>query len=78
MADPTPGSGRFRRGAVLVLVAAAILAVVLVALHFTNLSAARSDLDTATAKGPVVQVVEAGAAPAHRRRPHLPARRPKA
>jgi len=57
---------KFRRGAVLVLVAAAILAVVLVALHFTNLSAARGDLDTATAKGPVVQVVEAGAAPSQR------------
>ena len=66
MAEPNPGSGRFRRGAVLALVAAAILAVVLVALHFTNLSAARSDLDTATAKGPVVQVVEAGAAPSQR------------
>jgi len=66
MAEPNPGSGHFRRGAVLVLVAAAILAVVLVTLHFTNLSAARSDLGQATAKGPVVQVVEAGAAPSQR------------
>jgi RND family efflux transporter MFP subunit len=64
MAEPNPG--RFRRGAVLVLAAAAILAVVLVVLHFTRLSATRGDLDTATAKGPVVQVVEAGAAPSQR------------
>jgi RND family efflux transporter MFP subunit len=56
----------FRRGAILVLVAAAILAVALVALHFTGLSSARVDLNQATAKGPLVQVVEAGAAPALR------------
>jgi len=66
MAEPNPSSGRFRRGAVLVLAAAAILAVALVVLHFTNLSAARSDLNQTTAKGPVVQVVEAGAAPSLR------------
>ena len=66
MAEPNPGSGRFRRGAVLALVAAAILAVALVVLHFTRLSATRADLDTATAKGPMVQVVEAGAAPSQR------------
>jgi multidrug efflux pump subunit AcrA (membrane-fusion protein) len=40
--------------------------VALVALHFTGLSSARSDLHQATAKGPLVQVVEAGAAPALR------------
>jgi RND family efflux transporter MFP subunit len=65
MPDSKSNSG-FRRGAVLVLVAAAILAVALVALHFTGLSSARSDLHQATAKGPLVQVVEAGAAPALR------------
>ena len=66
MAEPNPGSGRFRRGAVLVLAAAAILAVALVVQHFTRLSATRGDLDTATAKGPVVQVVEAASAPSQR------------
>lgn len=64
MAESTPA--RFRRSAVLVLTAAAILAVVLVTLHYTQLSDARSDLDTATAKGPLVQVVEAGSAPSQR------------
>jgi len=53
-------SGAFRRGAVLVLAAAGILAVGVVALHFVRLSSARADLNQATAKGPVVQVVEAG------------------
>ena len=62
--NPKGGNGSFRFGAILVLAAAAILAVVLVVLHVTHLSSARSDLGTATAKGPVVQVVEAGAASA--------------
>jgi RND family efflux transporter MFP subunit len=60
------GGGSFRWGAILVLAAAAIVAAGLVVLHFTRLSSARSDLNTATAKGPVVQVVEAGAAPSQR------------
>ncbi len=66
MPESKPSSRAFRLGAVLVLAAAAILAVVLVVLHFRSLSSARSDLGQATAQGPVVQVVEAGAAPALR------------
>jgi RND family efflux transporter MFP subunit len=50
-------NGRFRRGAVLVLCATALLAVAVVVLHHFNLNSARADLDQATAKGPVVQVV---------------------
>jgi RND family efflux transporter MFP subunit len=52
-------SSRFRRGAVLVLGATAILAIAVVVLHHFNLNSARADLDQATAKGPVIQVVEA-------------------
>ena len=66
MPEPTSNSGSFRLGAIVVLVAAAILAVVLVVLHVTHLSTARTDLSQTTAKGPVVQVMEAGAAPALR------------
>jgi RND family efflux transporter MFP subunit len=51
--------GKFRRGAVLVLGAAAILAVAVVVLRHVNVSSARADLEQAAAKGPVVQVVEA-------------------
>ncbi len=58
------GSGRFRRTAILVLVAVTILAVVVVVLHHTSLSSERSDLAEATSKGPIVQVVRANAAPA--------------
>jgi len=54
-------NSRFRRGAVLVLAAATIIAVAVVVLRHLNISSARADLDRATAKGPVVQVVEAGA-----------------
>jgi membrane fusion protein, multidrug efflux system len=57
------GSGGFRRGAILVLVAVAILAVVVVVWRHLHLSSERSDLVDATAKGPVVQVVQANAAP---------------
>jgi RND family efflux transporter MFP subunit len=56
--------GGLRRASVLVVVAAAILAVVVIVLHHTTLSSARSELADAAAKGPVVQVVQAGAAPA--------------
>ena len=66
MAEANPKSGAFRFGMILVLAAAAILAVVLVVLHVTGLSTERKDLSQATAKGPVVQVVEAGAAPSMR------------
>jgi RND family efflux transporter MFP subunit len=59
-----PGSGGLRRAAVLVLVAAAIAAVVVIVLHHTTLSSARSELADAVSKGPVVQVVQAGTAPA--------------
>src|SRR5258706_5297839 len=52
--------GVFRGGPPLAAAAAAIIAVVVVALHFVHLSSARADLDQAAAKGPVVQVVEAG------------------
>jgi RND family efflux transporter MFP subunit len=52
-------NSRFRRGAVLVLAAAAILAVAVVVLRHVNISSARADLEQAAAKGPVVQVVEA-------------------
>jgi RND family efflux transporter MFP subunit len=58
------GSGRFRRSAILVLVAIAILAVVVIVLHHTSLSSERSQLAEATSKGPIVQVVRASAAPA--------------
>lgn len=58
------GSGGFRRAALLVLVAAAILAVAVIVLHHTGLSSERSDLADATSKGPIVQVVRANAAPA--------------
>jgi RND family efflux transporter MFP subunit len=67
MPEPhSKGSFSFRLGTIIVLAAAAVLAVVLVVLHVTHLSAAREGLNTATAKGPVVQVVEAGAAPSLR------------
>ena len=56
--------GGLRRASVLVLVAAAILAVLVIVLHYTTLSSARSELADAASKGPVVQVVQAGAAPA--------------
>jgi membrane fusion protein, multidrug efflux system len=57
------GSGGFRRAAVLALVAAAVVAVVVIVLHHTTLSSERSELADATSKGPIVQVVRAGAAP---------------
>lgn len=59
MADPS--SGRFRRGAVVVLAAAVILAAGVVVLRHLSVSTARADLEHATAKGPQVQVVEASA-----------------
>jgi RND family efflux transporter MFP subunit len=55
--------GGLRRASVLVLAAAAVLAVVVIVLHHTTLSSARSELADAASKGPVVQVVQAGAAP---------------
>ena len=58
------GSGGFRRSAVLVLVAAAVVTVVVIVLHHTTLSSERSALADQTAKGPIVQVVNASAAPA--------------
>jgi RND family efflux transporter MFP subunit len=58
-----PGSGGFRRAAVLALVAAAILAVVVIVWRHMSLSSERSDLAGATAKGPIVQVIQADAAP---------------
>ena len=58
------GSGGFRRTAVLALVAAAVVAVVVIVLHHTTLSSERSALAGQTAKGPIVQVVRANAAPA--------------
>ena len=66
MPEANSKSGAFRFGMILVLAAAAILAVVLVVLHVTGLSTERKDLSQATAKGPLVQVVEAGAAPSTR------------
>lgn len=66
MPESNSKTGAFRFGAILVLAAAAILAAGLVVLHFRGLSSARTDLAQTTAKGPVVQVVEAGAAPAMR------------
>ena len=66
MPEAKKSGGSFRLGAVLVLLAAAVLAVALVVLHFRSLSSARTDLNQATAKGPVVQVVEAGSASALR------------
>ena len=59
MVESGPGA-RFRRGAILALVATAIVAILVVALHHVDLSSARADLDQSTAKGPVVRVVEAG------------------
>jgi RND family efflux transporter MFP subunit len=64
MTELGTGSRKFRRGAMLVLVAAAIVAVAVVAWRHLHLSSQRSDLNDAAAKGPVVQVVEAGAGPA--------------
>jgi RND family efflux transporter MFP subunit len=58
------GSGGFRRTAVLALVAAAVVAVVVIVLHRTTLSSERRTLADQTAKGPIVQVVNANAAPA--------------
>jgi RND family efflux transporter MFP subunit len=66
MPEPTRSGSSFRLGAALVLIVAAILAASLLVLHFTGLSSARNELNQATAKGPVVQVVEAGAAPGMR------------
>ena len=57
------GSGGFRRAAVLALVAAAVLAVVVIVWRHMSLSSQRSDLADATAKGPIVQVIQANAAP---------------
>src|SRR5689334_2072132 len=53
-------AAHFRRGAILALIAATAIAVLVVVLHHIDLSSARADLDQAAAKGPVVQVVEAG------------------
>ena len=53
-------AARFRRGTILALVAATAIAVLVVVMHHIDLSSARTDLDQANAKGPVVQVVEAG------------------
>ena len=55
-------NSRFRRGAVLVLAAAAVIAVAVVVLRHLHISSARADLEKAASKGPVVQMVEAGAA----------------
>jgi len=63
MAEPS-GEKRFRRGAIIALVAAAILAVGVIAVRHLNLSSQRGDLDKATAEGPPVQVIEAGQGPA--------------
>jgi len=60
MHDLNPGADRgFRRGAIIALGAAAILALLVVVLRHVSLSSARADLDQAAAKGPIVQVVEA-------------------
>jgi len=56
-----PSNSRLRRGTVLALAAAAVIAVAVVVMHHLNLSSARADLDQGAAKGPLVQVVEAGA-----------------
>lgn len=66
MPEAKKSGGSLRLGAVLVLLAVAALAVALVVLHFRSLSSARTDLNQATAKGPVVQVVEASTASALR------------
>jgi RND family efflux transporter MFP subunit len=58
------GDNRFRRGAILALAAAAVVAVLVVVVRHLSLSSARADLDQAAAKGPVVQVVEAGSSAA--------------
>lgn len=57
------GSGGFRRVAILVLVAVAILAVAVVVLRHMDLSSARTELADTASKGPVVQVIQANAAP---------------
>ena len=57
------GSGNFRRTAILILVAAAILAVTMIVMKHLDLSSRRSELTDATANGPIVQVVKAKAAP---------------
>jgi len=59
MVESGPGEG-LRRGAILALVAAAVVTVLVVVVQHFDLSSARADLDQSTAKGPVVQVVEAG------------------
>jgi RND family efflux transporter MFP subunit len=60
MVESSPGHSNFRRGAILALTVAVIIAVLVVVLHHLNLNSARADLDRFTAGGPVVQVVEAG------------------
>jgi len=57
-------SGAFRRGAILVLVAAAILAVAVIVWRHLHLSSQRSELSDAASKGPTVQVIAAGTGPA--------------
>jgi membrane fusion protein, multidrug efflux system len=57
------GSGGFRRAAILTLVAVAILAVVVIVWRHMSLSSDRSDLADTAAKGPIVQVIQANAAP---------------
>jgi len=64
MSDAQNSSGAFRRGAILVLVAAAVLAVAVIVWRHLHLSSQRSELSDAASKGPTVQVIEAGTGPA--------------
>jgi RND family efflux transporter MFP subunit len=63
MAEPG-GERRFRRGAIIALVAVAILAIGVVAMQHLNLSSQRSELGKVSAEGPPVQVIEVGHGPA--------------
>lgn len=57
------GRGNFRRVVILILGAAAILAIAVIVIKHLNIASARKALAVATAKGPIVQVVTANAAP---------------
>lgn len=56
-----PEQRRLRRGGVIALIVAAVIAGGALALHYVHLSSARAELEKTTAKGPEVQVVRATA-----------------